>query len=197
MDNPRILIVGAGELGTALGAYLRANGNDVIFWDADRSKISDGHPLHEIVPLVEFVFLCVPSWAIRSVLSDAASALRSTTAVVSFAKGVDSPLGYTTGELLPQLLPKYQPFAVVGGPMLAAEIAAGKNASAVFASPDEATAKKVADLFRSEVFAVELSRDVLGVSLSGCLKISTQSGLASRTASILMTMPRAGSCPAR
>jgi glycerol-3-phosphate dehydrogenase (NAD(P)+) len=170
MDISRILIVGAGELGTALGGYLRTNGAEVIFWDANRSKVSDTHPLYEIVPLVNFVFLCVPSWAIRSVLSDAASALRSQTVVASFSKGIDSSLGYTTGELLPGLLPKHQPFVVVGGPMLAAEIAAGHRAAAVFASPDDAAAGSVAALFRSGVFMAEVSRDAVSVSLAGVLK---------------------------
>jgi glycerol-3-phosphate dehydrogenase (NAD(P)+) len=54
--------------------------------------------------------------------------------------------------------------------MLAAEIAAGKNAAAVFASPDEAAAKNVADIFRSDVFSVELSRDAVSISFAGVLK---------------------------
>ena len=124
-----------------------------------------------MIPSADFVFLCVPSWAIRSVLSEAVSALRPTSVVVSFSKGMDAARGQkTTGELLPELLPKLQPFVVVGGPMLAAEIAAGKNAAAVFASPFVVAAKRVADLFRAPIFAVEVSSDAASVSLAGVLK---------------------------
>ena len=54
--------------------------------------------------------------------------------------------------------------------MLAAEIAAGKNAAAVFASPFESEAKSTADLFLSPIFSVELSKDAISVSLAGILK---------------------------
>jgi len=171
MDSPQILIIGAGELGQALGGYLRAKGDAVSFWDINSSKIVDPRPLHEIIPMADFVFLCVPSWAVRSVLSDSASVLRSASVVVSFSKGIDAAsCRQTTGELLPELLPKSQPFVIVGGPMLAAEIVAGKNTAAVFASPLEITAKGTADLFRSPTFAVEVSDDAVSVSLAGVLK---------------------------
>lgn len=171
METPRILIVGAGELGEALGGYLKKKGNSVFFWDTDPSKNSDERPLHEIIPLAGFIFLCVPSWATRSVLSEAASTLRSTSIVVSFSKGMDTAAGQkTAGELIPELLPEFQPFVIVGGPMLAAEIVAGKNAAAVFASPFGAVSKKTEDLFVSPVFAVETSCDVASVSLAGVLK---------------------------
>ncbi|MGB7957395.1 MAG: 2-dehydropantoate 2-reductase N-terminal domain-containing protein [Minisyncoccia bacterium] len=170
METPRILIVGAGGLGTSLGGYLNAKGNKVIFWDVDPAKATDERPLHEIVPFTDFILLCIPSWAVRSVLSETVSAMRPDTIIVSFSKGIDVAGNKTTGELLPELLPAVQPFVIVGGPMLAAEIAAGKNAIAVFASPFAAAAKKVADLFRSPVFATEISRDAVSVSLAGVLK---------------------------
>ena len=170
MEAHRILIVGAGDLGQALGGVLRAKGNTITFWDIDRAKVAKERPLHEMVPLADIIFLCVPSWAIRSVLSEATSSLRRTTIVAAFSKGIDVSLGDTIGELLPELLPKHQPFIIVGGPMLAAEIAAGKHAAAVFASPDEAIAKSVADIFKSPIFSVEISRDATAVSLAGALK---------------------------
>jgi glycerol-3-phosphate dehydrogenase len=170
METPRILIVGAGELGQALGGYLRAKGNKISFWDTDPSKASDKRPLHEAVPFADPIILCVPSWAVRSVLSEMVSVLRPQTIIVAFSKGMDATLECTTGELMPGLLPKHQSFVVVGGPMLAAEIAAGKHAAAVFASPDASVAERVADLFRSSVFAAETSRDVASISLAGVLK---------------------------
>jgi glycerol-3-phosphate dehydrogenase (NAD(P)+) len=99
------------------------------------------------------------------------SALPSTSIIVSFSKGMDESDGRkTTGELLPELLPNFQQFVIVGGPMLAAEITAGKNAAAVFASSFGTAAKKVADLFVSPVFATEISNDAKSVSLAGVLK---------------------------
>ena len=169
--NSRILIIGAGELGQALGGYLGAKGCKISLWDADSSKSTDERPLHEIVSSIDFVFLCVPSWAIRSVLSDMTSALPSTSIIVSFSKGMKNPMGEKQPEnCFRKLLPNFQQFVIVGGPMLAAEITAGKNAAAVFASSFGTAAKKVADLFASPVFATEISNDAKSVSLAGVLK---------------------------
>jgi glycerol-3-phosphate dehydrogenase len=172
MDTPHILIIGAGELGQALAGHLRPKGV-VSLWDVDPSKTpgQKPQPLSKVIPAADFVLLCVPSWAVRSVLSSAVSVLRPTTVVVSLSKGMmDAAMGQVMGELLPQLLVKNQPFAVVGGPMLATEIAKGLRAAAVFASPDEKVAERVAELFRSPVFMAETSDDVTSVSFAGVLK---------------------------
>jgi glycerol-3-phosphate dehydrogenase (NAD(P)+) len=170
MGSSHILIVGAGRLGQSLGGYLRAKGDKISYWDIDPAKIVNERPLHEVVPLANFIFLCINSWDMRSALADAGTALQPRTVVVAFSKGIDAASGRTTGELMPELLPEHQPFAVVGGPMLAAEIEAGQYAAAVFASPDASIAEKAAELFRSPLFAVEVSRDAMSVSFAGVLK---------------------------
>jgi glycerol-3-phosphate dehydrogenase (NAD(P)+) len=170
MKTPNILILGAGNLGQTLGDYVQKQGNEVVFWDIDAAKVPHGRPLEETVPVADFIFLCMPSFAVPSVLSQATSSLKPATIVVAFAKGLDAATGRTMAELLPELLPKDQPFVIVGGPMLATEIAAGENAAAVFASQSEDAAKSVADIFRSDVFAVEVSRDAVSVSFVGVLK---------------------------
>ena len=170
MDRHRILIVGAGELGKTLGKYTAVRGHEVLLWDIDRARSVEHRPAHELAPLADVIFLCVPSWAIRSVLSDIGAALHLSAIVAAFSKGLDGALGVTTGELLPELLPKGQPFVVVGGPMLAEEMAAGRHAAAVFASPDRRAADTVVGIFASKVFRAELSHDVHSVALAGVLK---------------------------
>ena len=170
MDRHRILIVGVGELGRTLGKHTAVRGHEVFLWDIDRTKTVERRPVHELAELADIVFLCVPSWAIRSVVSDIGAAVRPSAIVAAFSKGLDVALGVTTGELLPQLLPKSQPFVVIGGPMLAEEIAAGRHAAAVFASPEKRAAETVAAIFESKIFQAELSRDVHSVALAGVLK---------------------------
>lgn len=170
-NNPHVLIVGAGELGQALAGCLRKD-NEVSLWDTDLTKVPDQgtRALKDMVPSADFVLLCIPSWAMRDALSNAASGLRPTTVVVALSKGMDAATGQVTGELMPQLLPSGQPFAIVGGPMLAAEIAKGLHAAAVFASPDAKVAERVAALFKSPIFMTETSTDVASISLAGVLK---------------------------
>ena len=170
MSKQKILIMGAGGLGQAVGEVLSRE-NEVSFWDVDPTKVPGGQarPLQELLPGAGFILLCVPSWAIPGAISGI-PAFDAATVVVAFSKGMDASSGQVTGELLPHLLPKGQPFAVVSGPMLAAEIAQGLRAAAVFASPDEAIAKRTAELFASPVFTAEISTDAPAVSLAGVLK---------------------------
>jgi len=71
---------------------------------------------------------------------------------------------------VPTLLPATQPFMVVGGPMLAAEIVAGNDAIGVFASKNEAALAWADGVFADEHFRVETTPDMASVALAGVLK---------------------------
>ncbi|MDE2019541.1 MAG: hypothetical protein KGJ13_04295 [Patescibacteria group bacterium] len=171
MEMKFILIIGAGELGRAVGKLLEDKPVAVSFWDADPAKMPGQKKLGELVPAADCVLLCIPSWAVRDAASKiSAAGLRKEAAVVAFSKGIEAQSLKTMGELLPELLPVDQPFAVVGGPMLAAEIMDGKPAAAVIASKNAAVAGNLRELFASDHFKAEVSDDVFGVSLAGVLK---------------------------
>ena len=66
----QVLILGAGALGTALARAIPKERGQVYFWDIDESKCPGGRlPLEQIVPAVDWVFLCVSSWAVRAALA--------------------------------------------------------------------------------------------------------------------------------
>ena len=73
-------------------------------------------------------------------------------------------------EMVPTLLPPAQPFMVVGGPMLAAEIVGGSSAVGVFASKNEAALAWAKQTFSSARFRVETTADTTSVALAGVLK---------------------------
>jgi glycerol-3-phosphate dehydrogenase (NAD(P)+) len=60
--------------------------------------------------------------------------------------------------------------AVMSGPNLAREIAAGKPGGSVIASADAALAASLADLLGSDRFRIYTNPDVIGVELAGALK---------------------------
>ena len=171
MDTlPRVVIVGAGELGTAVSGLIEKKGVAVDLWDANPAVVSGQKPLGEIVPQARYVFFCVPSWAMRDAVVAAVPYLSPQAAVFSFAKGIEKNSLRTMAEMIPTLLSPAQPFVVVGGPMLAKEMIAGKKAIGVFASRDATALQGARELFSGDNFSVETTDDVAGVALAGVLK---------------------------
>lgn len=163
-------MIGGGELGKAVGVLLKKNNVTADFWDADPSVVPGQKPLQEIVPVAECVAFCVPSWAMRAAVMGILPYLSPTAIVMSFAKGIEKDSLRTMAEMVPTILPPGQPFVVVGGPMLAAEIAGDMAAIGVFASTDAAALQKITPLFASERFIIETTTDPVSVSLAGILK---------------------------
>lgn len=60
--------------------------------------------------------------------------------------------------------------AVLSGPTIASEVAAGIAATAVVAAQNPATARKVQDLFNSDTFRIYRNTDILGVEIGGSIK---------------------------
>lgn len=168
--SSRVVIVGAGELGRAVGFLLKEKNIEVDFWDTDPAMVPGQKALKEIVPAAGNLFFCVPSWAMRAAVTGVLPYLGLSTRVVSLAKGVEKDSLQTMAEMVPTLLPATQPFMVVGGPMLAGEIAGGNAAIGVFASRDKGALAWARQVFESGRFRVETTEDLFSVSLAGVLK---------------------------
>ncbi len=190
-----MVILGAGELGAAIGGAIKKNGIELVFWDADPAKVPGQMPLKETLAAAhaDCLFFCVPSWTMREAIAAvlATGAPDEGAVLVSFAKGMEAATRKTMAELFDEMFPKRpdgkgQPFAVVGGPMLAEEIAAGKGAIAVFASDSRSRGSRAREMCRNIFISsapsvsgpaapvlnlrTEFSEDPLGVSLASVLK---------------------------
>jgi len=163
----RIAIIGAGELGSALFEVLKGK-SDAALWDVDATKIPDMKPLREIVSSADMVFCAVPSFAMRAAVGGFLPFIdANVTTVISLAKGIEATTKKFTDEILKELMPGGR-WAVMGGPMLAAELAAGKECAAVFASP--ASNDGAQSVFEGTNLRVEISDDTHGVAVAGVLK---------------------------
>lgn len=165
----KIVIMGAGELGRAIGLLLREKNNEPIFWDADTTKVPGQKSLQEIIPAADAIFFCVPSWVMAKAIASVQPFLKADCLLVSFAKGIEEASQKTMSELFSVAIPAH-PFAVISGPMLAEEISSGKPAAAVIASTDSKVQEQLRDLFASPRFRAEVSNDPFSVSLAGVLK---------------------------
>ena len=150
----RFVVVGAGAWGQAFGSLLRDRGHDVFV--ATRVTLDDA-PYEE----ADIVVIAVPSSAFGEVLAR----VRGDAPVLSLVKGLDP----ATGNRLSTLV-HGRPVAVLSGPNMAEEVAAGLPGAAVIASEDEALALRLQDAVNSGTFRVYVNSDVIGVELCGAAK---------------------------
>ena len=103
----------------------------------------------------------MPSRAFRSVVE----ALPGDAPVLSLTKGLDP----ATGERLSTLV-RGRPVAVLSGPNMAEEVAAGLPGAAVIASEDDELARRLQEAINSGLFRVYVNDDLIGVELCAAAK---------------------------
>lgn len=156
----KIVIIGAGEIGNAIQYILSGHKDlDLTLWSR-----SSQQQLADIIPPANFVFLCVPSWAMSEVMTNLKPLLAPDTVLISLAKGVDSDTGHTMDELM------RDPFALLAGPMLAEEIMKDLPAAAVIATSDSQIFTSVSQLFAGTLLQVIYFPDVHHTALASILK---------------------------
>lgn len=166
----KVVIIGAGKIGLALGGVLKTVGHEVAWWDVLPDKVADQKPLVEILPEADFVFYCVPSSALRSALTNSYAHLSPTAIVVSLTKGIEAGTHKLADELLTELLPTSQAVAVLGGPLLAEELTKGNYAFGVAGAKTQTTAEAIKNLLAETKIKVSLLVDPHAVALAGVLK---------------------------
>jgi glycerol-3-phosphate dehydrogenase (NAD(P)+) len=189
----QVAVLGAGSWGTAFAKLLGDAGNDVTIW-ARRESVAaairstgynpDYFPDTRLPDRVTatadagkaivgagIVVLALPSQTVRSNLAEWRSFLEPDSTLVSLMKGIE--LGTTkrmseviveTAHVAPTRV------AVVSGPNLAPEIAAGKPAATVVACNDHRRAAQVQDAITSPYMRPYTNDDVVGAELGGAVK---------------------------
>jgi len=178
----RFLVVGAGSWGTAFTRVLLDRGHDVVLAcrtaEQARAIAETGHNPRflECVDLrgvravvtvdgapgdVDAIVVAVPSNSFAEVVAG----LPGDAPVLSLTKGLDP----ATGERLSTTV-RGRGVAVLSGPNLATEIAAGLPTAAVIASEDGFLAGQLQHAINSNVFRAYVNPDVVGVELCAAAK---------------------------
>jgi glycerol-3-phosphate dehydrogenase (NAD(P)+) len=178
----RVVVVGGGSWGTAFACLLRDRGHDVTLGCRDPEQARaigetgrnprylrdvdlvgiDAAPIVEApVADTELIVLAVPSRAFAEV----AAALPGSAPVLSLTKGLDP----ATGERLSTRV-EGRPVAVLSGPNMAEEVAAGLPSATVIASEDRELAEELQRAINSMVFRVYVNDDLVGVELCAAAK---------------------------
>jgi glycerol-3-phosphate dehydrogenase (NAD(P)+) len=149
-----VVVVGGGAWGTAFSALLGQRGHVVTL--ATRATIDEA-PYED----AELVVIAVPSSSFREAIGH----VRGDAPVLSLVKGLDPP----TGERLSTLV-EGRPVAVLSGPNMAEEVAAGLPGATVIASEDEELARQLQEAINSLAFRVYVNTDLVGVELCAAAK---------------------------
>ena len=215
MTAMRMAVVGAGSWGTTV-ASLAAENTPTTLW-ARRGDVADeinrthrnstylkeiplsgnlraSTSLEVTVGTADVVVMAVPSHGFREVLSEAAPHIRPWVPVVSLSKGLEQGTLLRMSEVANEVLPGH-PVAVLTGPNLAGEIAAGQPAASVVAIDDSVIATALQGIFSRPTFRVYTNADVVGCELAGVVKnviaiasgISTGMGFGDNTRATLIT----------
>ncbi len=165
----KVLIIGAGKIGSAIGNAMLKSGNEVMWWDIDPSKYSGTETLEERTAHADIVFLCVHSWVIRETLNRIESYLKKGMIVVSVAKGFEEKTMKTAEQIVEEVVP-HHPFVFFGGPVVATEVEEGRYAFGVVATKTVETYTTVSSLFVGSKVLLNHVTDVRGTVLAGVLK---------------------------
>ena len=199
----RAAVLGSGSWGTAFGKVLADAGTDVVLW-ARRPGLAQAmrerHENAEYLPGVvlpgnltatddavgavqgaDVVVLAVPSQSLRHNLGAVAAHLAPGTVLVSLMKGVELGTSKRMSEVVCEVagVPVSR-VAVVSGPNLAKEIAAGQPAATVVACSDLRTATMLQAACLTSYFRPYTNIDVVGCELGGAVKnvIALATGMA-------------------
>lgn len=210
-----VCVLGGGSFGTTLAGLMAAQGVPVILWLRDEkvaAEIAADHEnrrympgfsldprlevstdMHAAVAAADMVFLAIPSSAFRTVLREIGAGLAGKD-VISTTKGIEQPGFLMMSEIAEQEAPEAR-VAVLSGPNLAKEIAAGELTATVVASDDQALCARVQAVLGSRRLRVYASQDKYGVELGGALKnvyaiisgMAAALGMGENTKSMLIT----------
>ena len=199
----RAAVLGSGSWGTAFGKVLADAGTDVVVW-ARRPELAaavrDTHENPDYLPGIvlpgnltatddaaeavagaDFVVLAVPSQSLRENLGAVASALSPDVVLVSLMKGVELGSTKRMSEVVCEVadVPASR-VAVVTGPNLAKEVAAGQPTGTVVACSDSAAAARLQAACMTAYFRPYTNADVVGCELGGAVKnvIALATGMA-------------------
>ncbi len=189
--SDQIGVIGAGAWGTTLALQLADAQRPVTLWThtteaaeqlAHRRENARYLPGRTFPPNLRVatddahlaepyrVYLAaVPSAHLRATLRHLAPALHPGVPILSVVKGIEAGTHRRMSEVIAEELPG-RSIAVLSGPNLAREIAAGKPGGTVIASDDAALAAELAAVLGRDRFRVYTNPDVIGVELGGALK---------------------------
>ncbi|XDD46835.1 NAD(P)H-dependent glycerol-3-phosphate dehydrogenase [Leptospira sp. WS39.C2] len=190
----KIGIIGAGSFGTALGSILADKGYDVTLWTRSEEQarsINQNHmnskhmpdlvlpdklkastDLIQVVKDKEMIVSAPPSHALSGILKEIKDHIPHKVPIVSASKGIENESLRLVSEIFESELPGqfHSQLSYLSGPSFAKEMVKRVPTIVSIASKNEATAKRVQEIFSFTYFRTYWTPDVVGVEVGGALK---------------------------
>jgi len=202
-DNTKCGVIGYGSWATALVHTLERNRIEV-WWhirneEVMESLLTEGrnakylsdvefhpdfiHPsqdINEVVRNSEVILIATPSAFLKNVMAELTESLDGKF-ILSATKGIVSDDNSTITEYFRNAFGlSYDNLGLISGPSHAEEVSRNKLSYLTVACKDEANARKIGEMFRSNDFKVSYSTDIYGIEYAAILKniYAIASGLA-------------------
>lgn len=169
MERKKVAVIGMGRIGGAFARILKKKGHLVEGWDKNAKKVRSQKKLEEVVSEADFVFLCVPSNALREVLQKIQKKVQKKTILVCLAKGIETK----SLKIPEQILGEFDcgmGYAILGGPLLAEELLKKQGGVGLVGSSKKKIFLELKKILKGTGVSLVYSRDTYGVSLGGVLK---------------------------
>ena len=187
----KISIIGDGGWGTTLAIHLSKQGHGVTLWGpfeeyvkiVSKSRVNinflPGYKipnnifltsdLTQAIDASEIIVLAIPFQYLAQTLVKVKETSFKKKQFVSVIKGIDPQTFQTVSEIVRHHLGQVS-FAVLSGPTIASELAAGKATTAVVAGTSKPLVLHIQETFNSNEFRIYTSHDVLGLEIGGSIK---------------------------
>lgn len=164
MVAPRVLIAGYGQMGHAMQALLPRRAGLTIWRVTPQHQVPSA-AIRKAAAGSDLVMLCVPTVALAPLLAHLLPLTAHRVLFLSIAKGLDDN-GCTAADILEARLGARARWGVLGGPMIAAELCAGRHGYAEIGTRNAAAQSSTLRLFRGT--PLHLSAGALPQAVSWC-----------------------------
>lgn len=153
----KIMILGHGVWGTALGKVLSSNGHEVSYWNKK----------DQIDPL-DYLVIALPTHAIRGVLKNYGRNLGKAV-IINSAKGVEKDSNKFPAQIIKEILGREVEYYTLIGPSFAQEVSR-EMPTLVNLGGYNGKMQEICDLLETDYFRVRPTRSVEALELAAALK---------------------------
>ena len=190
-----ITVIGAGSWGTALAIQIARTGSSVLLWGRNQEELrqmavervntrylpdssfpeslSIEADWNTALDNCDRILVSVPSHAFRAVLLDIRDTLSERLNSLELAwatKGFELDSGLLPHQVVKEVIPECQHYAVVSGTTFAREVGAGLPTAITVAGNTEEFSDRLARSLRTRNFIAYTSTDIVGVEIGGAVK---------------------------